>query len=155
MPDPGTDPLHVVIVGGGFAGMGAARRLARDDRVRVTLIDRNNYHQFQPLLYQVATSQLASSHIAFSLRKMFRKHANVAVKMADVAEVDPATRTAVTTDGDRHTGDVLCSRRARGPTSSTRPARRSSRSRCTRCSTRRGCARGSSPSSRRPTATPR
>jgi len=107
MPDPGTDPLHVVIVGGGFAGMGAARRLARDDRVRVTLIDRNNYHQFQPLLYQVATSQLASSHIAFSLRKMFRKHANVAVKMADVAEVDPATRTAVTTDGDRHTGDVL------------------------------------------------
>jgi NADH dehydrogenase len=107
MPDAGADPLHVVIVGGGFAGMGAARRLARDDRVRVTLIDRNNYHQFQPLLYQVATSQLASSHIAFSLRKMFRKHANVAVKMADVAEVDPATRTAITTDGDRHTGDVL------------------------------------------------
>jgi NADH dehydrogenase len=107
VPDPGPDPLHVVIVGGGFAGMGAARRLARDDRVRVTLIDRNNYHQFQPLLYQVATSQLASSHIAFSLRKMFRKHPNVAVKMADVAEVDPATRTAITTDGARHTGDVL------------------------------------------------
>src|SRR3954466_11105375 len=107
MPDPGTGPLHVVIVGGGFAGMGAARRLARDDRVRVTLIDRNNYHQFQPLLYQVATSQLASSHIAFSLRKMFGKHPNVAVKMADVAEVDPATRTAVTTEGDRHSGDVL------------------------------------------------
>jgi NADH dehydrogenase len=107
VPSPGPDPLHVVIVGGGFAGMGAARRLARDDRVRVTLIDRNNYHQFQPLLYQVATSQLASSHIAFSLRKVFRKHDNVAVKMADVAEIDPATRTAVTTDGARHTGDVL------------------------------------------------
>jgi NADH dehydrogenase len=107
MPDPGPGPLHVVIVGGGFAGIGAARRLARDDRVRVTLLDRNNYHQFQPLLYQVATSQLASSHIAFSLRKLFRNHRNVAVKMAEVAEVDPATRTAITTDGARHTGDVL------------------------------------------------
>jgi NADH:quinone reductase (non-electrogenic) len=105
VPDP--DPLHVVIVGGGFAGMGAARRLAHDGRVRVTLIDRNNYHQFQPLLYQVATSQIASSHIAFSLRKLFRKHENVAVKMAEVAEVDPATKTAVTSDGARHTGDVL------------------------------------------------
>ena len=64
---------HVVIVGGGFAGVACARRLADDggDEVRVTLIDRNNYHQFQPLLYQVATSQLASSDIAYSLRKMF------------------------------------------------------------------------------------
>ena len=57
---------HVVIVGGGFAGVGCARRLAGRDDVRVTLIDRNNYHQFQPLLYQVATSQLASSDIAYS-----------------------------------------------------------------------------------------
>jgi NADH dehydrogenase len=107
VPDPGPGALHVVVVGGGFAGMGAARRLARDDRVRVTLLDRNNYHQFQPLLYQVATSQLASSHIAYSLRKLFRDHDNVAVKMADVAEIDPATRTAITADGTRHTGDVL------------------------------------------------
>jgi NADH dehydrogenase len=107
MPDAGTGRLRVVVVGGGFAGVGCVKRLARDDRVHVTLIDRNNYHQFQPLLYQVATSQLASSHIAFSLRKLFRGHANVAVKMAEVAEVDPATRTAITTDGDRHTGDVL------------------------------------------------
>src|SRR3954454_24967575 len=106
MPDPGSDPLHVVIVGGGFAGMGAARRLARDDRGRLTLIDRNNYHQFQPLLYQVAPSQLARSHIAFSLRKLFRNHRNVAVKMAEVAEVDPATRTAITVDGARHSRDV-------------------------------------------------
>jgi NADH dehydrogenase len=100
-------PLHVVVVGGGFAGVGCVKRLARAEGVRVTLIDRNNYHQFQPLLYQVASSQLASSHIAFSLRKLFRKRPNVDVKMAEVAEVDPAARTVVTADGRRHTGDVL------------------------------------------------
>ena len=95
------------MVGGGFAGLGCARRLARRDDVRVTLIDRNNHHQFQPLLYQVATSQVTPSHIAFSLRKLFRRHPNVDVKMAEVAEVDPAARTVVTRDGQRHTGDVL------------------------------------------------
>jgi NADH:ubiquinone reductase (H+-translocating) len=59
---------HVVIVGGGFAGLGCAQRLADHDDVRVTLIDRNNYHQFQPLLYQVATSLLGAGDIANSLR---------------------------------------------------------------------------------------
>ena len=58
----------MVIVAGGFAGLGCARRLAEHDDVSVTLIDRNNYHQFQPLLYQVATSQLSPSDIANSLR---------------------------------------------------------------------------------------
>ena len=62
---------RVVIVGGGFAGLGCAQRLADHEDVEVTLIDRNNYHQFQPLLYQVATSQLAPSDIAHSLRGVF------------------------------------------------------------------------------------
>ena len=75
---------HIVIVGGGFAGVGCARRLAERDDVQVTLIDRNNYHQFQPLLYQVATSQLASSDIASSLRKLFPDKLNVDVKLAEV-----------------------------------------------------------------------
>src|SRR5215213_8486750 len=98
---------HVVVVGGGFAGVGCVKRLAREKDVRVTLIDRHNYHQFQPLLYQVATSQLASSDIAFSLRKLFRDHDNVDVKLGEVAELDPATHTVTLADGDRFTGDAL------------------------------------------------
>jgi NADH:quinone reductase (non-electrogenic) len=98
---------HVVIVGGGFAGLGCARRLAGEDGVRVTLLDHHNYHQFQPLLYQVATSQLASSDIAFSLRKLFRNHDNVDVKLGEVTELDPAGRTATLAGGERFTGDAL------------------------------------------------
>jgi NADH:ubiquinone reductase (H+-translocating) len=98
---------HVIVVGGGFAGVGCVKRLARDRDVRITLIDRHNYHQFQPLLYQVATSQLASSDIAFSLRKLFREHEHVDVKLGEVAEIDPATCTVTLTDGDRFTGDAL------------------------------------------------
>jgi NADH:ubiquinone reductase (H+-translocating) len=98
---------HVVIVGGGFAGVGCARQLAGRDEVRVTLLDRNNYHQFQPLLYQVATSQLAPSDIAYSLRKLFADDQNVDVKLADVASIDPAMRSVTTMHGERITGDAL------------------------------------------------
>jgi NADH dehydrogenase len=73
---------HVLVVGGGFAGVGCAQRLAREDGVRVTLLDRHNYHQFQPLLYQVATSQLSPSDIAFSLRKLFEHDQDVEVNLA-------------------------------------------------------------------------
>src|SRR4051812_33065602 len=96
-----SEPRHVLIVGGGFAGLGCARRLAGRDDVRVTLLDRNNYHQFQPLLYQVATSQLAPADVAYSLRKLFRTCSNVDVKMATAASVDPDARMVVTTDGER------------------------------------------------------
>ena len=93
--DDGTK--HVIVVGGGFAGVGCVRRLAREEGVRITLIDQHNYHQFQPLLYQVATSQLASSDIAYSLRKLFRAHENVAVKLGDATAIDPATRSIAMT----------------------------------------------------------
>lgn len=98
---------HVVIVGGGFAGIACAKRLAEHDDVHVTLIDRKNYHEFQPLLYQVATSQLASSDIAYSLRKLFDDRPNVDVKLAEVASIDPGTRTVVTADGESWSGDAL------------------------------------------------
>src|SRR5690242_3593354 len=98
---------HVVIVGGGFAGLGCAQKLAEHDQVRVTLIDRNNYHQFQPLLYQVATSQLAPSDIAHSLRAVFADNDRVDVKLAEVSKLDLEARTVTATDGEQWQADVL------------------------------------------------
>src|SRR6201994_4717838 len=98
---------RVVIVGGGFAGLGCAQKLADRDDVHVTLIDRNNYHQFQPLLYQVATSQLAGTDIAHSLRAGFADQDNVDVHLAEITGVDTASRTVTTADGESWTGDVL------------------------------------------------
>ncbi len=103
----GNGRRHVVIVGGGFAGLGCAEKLADSEGVRVTLLDRNNYHQFQPLLYQVATSLLAGSDIAHSLREVFAGRDNVDVKLAEVSEVDPATRTIRSRDGGEWTCDAL------------------------------------------------
>ncbi len=102
-----SDERHVIVVGGGFAGVGCVKRLAERDGVHVTLIDRNNYHQFQPLLYQVATSLLAPSDVAFSLRKLFHDSCNVDVKMAEVESLDPATRTVTTTEGEYYSGDAI------------------------------------------------
>jgi NADH dehydrogenase len=98
---------HVIVVGGGFAGLGCARKLARHRGVQVTLLDRNNYHQFQPLLYQVATSQLGTSSIAISLRKVFHRHRNVDIKLAEVESLDPVTCTVTATDGATWTGDAV------------------------------------------------
>jgi len=81
---------HVVIVGGGFGGLNAARALA-DEPVRVTLVDRRNHHLFQPLLYQVATAALNPSDIATPLRSILRSAANVAVLLAPVESVDLAS----------------------------------------------------------------
>jgi NADH dehydrogenase len=100
-------PKHVVMVGGGFAGIGCARKLASKKEVRVTLIDKNNYHQFQPLLYQVATSILAPDDVAVSLRKLFRKSSNVDVKLAEVVAVDPTAKTVTTNSGEVYQGDYL------------------------------------------------
>ena len=96
----------MVIVGGGFAGVGCAQVLA-DAGVEVTLIDRNDHHQFQPLLYQVATSQLAPTDVRRPLRAMFRKDKTVAVKQCEIVAVDPDTRTVTGADGESFTGDHL------------------------------------------------
>lgn len=98
---------HVVIVGGGFAGMSCARRLASNPGVHVTLIDKNNYQQFQPLLYQVTTALLEPGNAAFSLRSLLRGHANVDVKMAEVVSADLRTRTVETANGTTYQSDFL------------------------------------------------
>jgi NADH dehydrogenase len=106
-PETSNGQRHVVVVGGGFAGVACAQRLAKQDEVHVTLLDRNNYHQFQPLLYQVATCQLAPADIAYSLRRIFRDRPNVDVKLEEVAGVDPGTRTASTAEGNEYAGDAI------------------------------------------------
>ena len=98
---------HVVIVGGGFAGLNCARKLASHPDIRITLIDKNNFQQFQPLLYQVATAVLAPSNAAFSLRNVLQRHSNVDVKLGEVVAVDPKTRTAETAEGQKYQGDYL------------------------------------------------
>ena len=82
---------HVVIVGAGFAGLTAAKRL-QNAPVRITLVDRNNYHLFQPLLYQVAIAGLVPSQIAYPLRTIFRNQKNLTFQMGEVMSVDLASR---------------------------------------------------------------
>jgi NADH dehydrogenase len=89
---------HVVILGAGFGGLTAARRL-RNARVRVTLIDRRNHHLFQPLLYQVATAALNPSDIAYPIRSAVRKQRNTRVLLADAKEIDTAQRRVILDNG--------------------------------------------------------
>ncbi|MEM9713110.1 MAG: NAD(P)/FAD-dependent oxidoreductase [Actinomycetota bacterium] len=94
---------HVVIVGGGFGGLEAAKRLVRVSGVDVTLVDRRNHHLFQPLLYQVATAGLNPGDIAYPIRAVLRKHDAAHVLLADVTDVDPEAREVVL-DGDERLG---------------------------------------------------
>ncbi len=96
---------HVVIIGGGFGGLEAAR-VFRGADVRVTLLDRHNYHLFQPLLYQVATAALSPGDVASPIRWILRKQRNVQVLLADAREVDAPNRRVVL-DRDALTYDYL------------------------------------------------
>jgi NADH dehydrogenase len=102
---PPNEP-SVVIVGAGFAGVACAHALG-DHGVKVTIIDKNTYHQFQPLLYQVATAQLAATEVMSPLRGLFRKQRTVAVKSAEVTSIDPGSRSVTSSTGEVFTGDYL------------------------------------------------
>ncbi len=101
-----TKPAHVVIVGGGFGGLTAAKALRKAD-VTVTLVDRQNHHLFQPLLYQVAMAGLAPSEIAVPIRSILRKSANTTVLLAEVQAIDLANKHVKLGHGTDLTYDYL------------------------------------------------
>lgn len=95
---PNTQKERVIILGGGFAGLRLARKLSQK-AFQVVLLDRNNFHVFQPLFYQVATSGLEPAAISFPLRKVFQKQTNVHIRVAEVQGVDPENRQVQTSIG--------------------------------------------------------
>jgi NADH dehydrogenase len=101
------DPTpHLLIIGGGFAGLWATRALA-SAHVRITLVDRRNHHLFQPLLYQVATAGLSAPDIAAPLRHILGDQRNVEVRLGEVTDIDKAARTATLADGTQIAYDTL------------------------------------------------
>ena len=97
---------HLVIIGGGFAGLWATRALA-SARVRITLVDRRNHHLFQPLLYQVATAGLSAPDIAAPLRHILGDQRNVEVRLGEVTSIDKQARQITLADGSALGYDTL------------------------------------------------
>lgn len=97
---------HLVIVGGGFAGLWATRALA-SERIRITLVDRRNHHLFQPLLYQVATAGLSAPDIAAPLRHILGHQRNVEVRLGEVTRIDKQARSVQLVDGTSLEYDTL------------------------------------------------
>ncbi|MFT3827558.1 MAG: NAD(P)/FAD-dependent oxidoreductase [Chitinophagaceae bacterium] len=91
---------QVVVVGGGFAGVNFIKELSKDERFHITLVDKNNYNFFPPLIYQVSAGFLEPSNISYPFRKLFRKSPNVSFRMAEFLSVEPAENKIVTTNGD-------------------------------------------------------
>lgn len=91
---------HLVIVGGGFAGINLAERLFNDDDFRITFIDKNNYNFFPPLLYQVATGFLEPSNISFPFRKLFQGKTNITFRMAELLKIQPAEKRVLLSNGE-------------------------------------------------------
>lgn len=96
---PTSDKPRIVIVGAGFAGLNTAFKLRNSD-YQIVLIDVNNFHQFQPLFYQVAMAGLEPSSIIFPLRKIFQKHDNVHIRIAEMLSVDPEAKKIDTNIGE-------------------------------------------------------
>jgi NADH dehydrogenase len=91
---------HILIVGGGFAGINLIKSLRNDKRFRITLVDKNNYHFFPPLIYQVATSFIEASNISYPFRKLFSNNKNVKFHMGSLLRVNPENKTIETDTGN-------------------------------------------------------
>jgi NADH dehydrogenase len=102
---PEINKPRIVIVGAGFAGITLSRKLSHKD-YQIVIIDKNNFHQFQPLLYQVAMSGIEPSSIAFPLRRLFRQTRNVHIRVAKLEAVDPYKKFIMTNEG-RVNYDIL------------------------------------------------
>ena len=100
------DPHRVLILGGGFAGLVAAQTLKRAN-VEITLLDKRNFHLFQPLLYQVATGSLSPAEIAAPLRAVFSRQKNVEVLLGEAVDIDPAAKRVLLADGGQFPYDTL------------------------------------------------
>lgn len=97
---------HIIILGGGFAGMGAAQRL-RDAPVKITIFDQNDYHTFQPLLYQLATDELETSEVGFPIREVMHRQQNAVFHRARVTGIDLANKQVLVDGMDPVTYDYL------------------------------------------------
>jgi NADH dehydrogenase len=104
---PPTGRHRVLIVGGGFGGLYAAKELGRDERVEVTLVDRRNHYLFSPLLYQVATGAVSPGDIAQPLRSILRRQRNTTVLLGEAIDVDPVRREVRLSDGGPIAYDTL------------------------------------------------
>lgn len=91
--------IKVVVIGGGFAGINFVQRLQHDKRFQITLVDKNNYNFFPPLIYQLATGFLETSSICYPFRKLFREKPNLRFHMGELQKVDPATHTCYLNTG--------------------------------------------------------
>ncbi len=98
---PDSELPRVVIIGGGFAGLALVEKL-KQKKVQVVLFDKNNFHQFQPLLYQVATSALEPDSIVFPFRKQINGYKNVLFRLAEVEEIQPSSNKVITNKGSVH-----------------------------------------------------
>src|SRR5690606_37371321 len=98
---PNTNLPRIVIIGGGFAGIALAKKL-KNQRVQVVLLDKHNYHTFQPLLYQVATGGLEAGSIAYPIRKVVQEYQNFYFRLAFVNEIDTQNQKVKDDIGELH-----------------------------------------------------
>lgn len=101
------ESTHVIIVGGGFAGLACAHRLGSQHGIQVTLLEQRGYHQFTPLLYQVATAELPAKEARFDLTQRLHRHPNIAVRTDQVVAADPQAPQVTLAGGETLAGDVL------------------------------------------------